>query len=85
MEREADAYVYAIEVLEGALLALEADGVALNEQCDALGYTLISLLTDRYPSEAALLLFETLHSILKSCYEAGPPFSSDSAISASRH
>ena len=71
-DEQAEAYSYAVEVLRDALSGLEAAGIAPNEQCDALGYTLINLLLDDYPEEHALLLFETLQSTLKACFEAGP-------------
>jgi len=71
-DEQAEAYLYAVEVLRDALSGLAAVGIAPNEQCDALGYTLINLLIDDYPEEHALLLFETLQSTLKACFEAGP-------------
>ncbi len=66
-----DAYLYAVGVFKDALLRLEAVGIAPNEQCDALGYTLINLLTTHYSEELGLLLFETLQSTLRECYEPG--------------
>ena len=85
MEQQAEAYVYAVGVLRDALVALEAVGVAPDEQCDALGYTLINLLADRYPAESGLVLFETLQSTLKACYEAGVASSPESTTSFLRH
>ena len=70
---ETEAYLYAIKVLKNALSGLETMGVAPNEQCDALGYTLINLLLDHYPKAPALLLFETLRSTLEECYESETP------------
>ncbi len=83
-DEQAEAYLYAVEVLRDALSGLEAVGVAPNEQCDALGYTLINLLIDDYPEEHALLLFETLQSTLKACFDAGsaPSLKSTSAVSS---
>ncbi len=83
VEEQAEAYSYAVGVLRDALSGLEAVGIRPNEQCDALGYTLINLLTDNYPEELALLLFETLQSTLKECYEAGLIASPKSTTSAS--
>ncbi len=80
-----DAYLYAVRVLDDALVELEAMGVAPNEQCDALGYTLINLLTEHYAKEHALLSFETLRSTLKLCLEANLASSSRSATPVSRH
>ena len=68
---QAEAYLYAVEVLRDALLGLQCAGIDPNEQCDALGYTLIKLMSDHYPEEIALLLFETLQSTLKECYKPG--------------
>ena len=84
-EEQAEAYVYAVGVLRDTLLALEAAGVAPNERCDALGYTLINLLTDHYPAESGLLLFETLQSTLKACYDAGLASASESTTSVFQH
>ena len=84
-EEQTEAYLYAVAVLREALLGLEAVGIAPNEQCDALGCTLIGLLTDHYPEEFALLLFETLQSTLKECYEAGLVLSPKNTTSFSQH
>ena len=84
-EEQAEAYVYAVGVLRDTLLALEAVGVAPNERCDALGYTLINLLTDHYSAESGLLLFETLQSTLKACYEAGLVSALETTVSVPQH
>ena len=84
-EEQAEAYLFALGVLRDALSGLEAVGIAPNEQCDALGYTLINLLTDHYSEEQALLSFETLHSTLKLCYDAGLRLSLKSTASISHH
>ena len=84
-EEQAEAYLFAVEVLRDALSGLEAVGIAPNEQCDALGYSLINLLTDHYSEEQALLSFETLHSTLKLCYDAGLGLSLKSTASISHH
>ena len=75
LEEQVEAYLYAVGVLRDTLLGLEAAGIAPNDQCDALAYSLINLLTERYPQEHALLLFETLQATLESCYEAEPAYS----------
>jgi hypothetical protein len=51
--------------------ALKLIGIPPNERCDALGYTLINLLTDHYSEEHALLSLEELQAMLKRCYDAG--------------
>ena len=85
MEEQGEAYVYAVRVLRDALLALDAMGVAPNEQCDALGYILINLLSKHYPEESGLLLLETLESTLKACYESSPVSSPRSTKPVSQH
>ena len=84
-EEQAQAYLFAVGVLGDALLRLEAMGIAPNEQCDALGYTLINLLIDHYSEEHALVSFEALQSTLRQCYEAGLGPSPDSKTSFSHH
>ncbi len=70
-EEQAEAYLYAVGVLRDALLELDNAGIAPIDQCDALAYTLVNMLTERYSEEHALVLLETLQAMLKECYEAG--------------
>lgn len=50
--------MFAVGVLSDNVLQLKSIGIPPNECCDALGYTLINLLTDHYPDDQALLWAE---------------------------
>jgi hypothetical protein len=67
---QAESYVFAVGALRDTLLELRAIGIEPSERCDAVGYTLINLLTTHHTEEKAFLWAEEFLAMLKRRYDA---------------